>query len=83
MNLIQKRSGKMLSRKSKKAEYDYMRFIEKVGEQPGYYWPYMPAIQRGLKAGTIRRVLGPHADNFELTKAGRQVFENVKRIKVM
>ena len=48
MNLIQKRSGKMLSRKSKKAEYDYMRFIEKVGEQPGYFWPYMPAIQRGF-----------------------------------
>lgn len=83
MNLIQKRSGKMLSRKSKKAEYDYMRFIEKVGEQPGYYWPYMPAIQRGLKAGTIRRVLGPHADHFELTEAGSRILDNIKRVEAM
>lgn len=70
-----------LTRKEKKAEYDYMRFIEKVGDQPGYYWPNMPAIQRGLKERAIRRVLGSHADHFELTDAGRKILHNIRRIK--
>jgi hypothetical protein len=72
-----------LTRKDKKAEYHYMRAIEKVGEQPGYYNPNMPAIRRGLKERTIRRVLGQHADYFELTDAGRRIFANIKRIKEM
>ncbi|PWJ88335.1 hypothetical protein C8D77_11157 [Mesorhizobium loti] len=73
----------MPTRKQKKAEYDYMRFIEKVGEQPGYYRPNMAALRRGLKQGAIRRVPGPHADHFELTEAGRQIFDNIKRIKAL
>jgi hypothetical protein len=72
-----------LTRKDKKAEYPYMRAIEMVGEQPGYYNPNMPAIRRGLKEGTIRRVLSQHADYFELTEAGRRIFANIKRIKAM
>ncbi|MDG4874222.1 hypothetical protein P9273_03800 [Mesorhizobium sp. WSM4935] len=72
-----------LTRKDKKAEYDYMRAIENVGEQPGYYNPNMPGILRGLKERTIRRVPNPHADYFELTDAGRGIFANIKRIKAM
>ncbi|TGR15159.1 hypothetical protein EN833_03235 [Mesorhizobium sp. M4B.F.Ca.ET.190.01.1.1] len=71
------------TRKDKKAEYAYMRAIEKVGEQPGYFNPNMSAIRRGLKERAIRRVLGPHADYFELTDAGREIFANIKRIKAM
>jgi hypothetical protein len=73
----------MPNRKQKKAEYDYLRFIEKIGEEPGYYNPNMPAIRRGQKEGAIRRVLGPHADYFELTGAGWKIFDNIKRIKAL
>jgi hypothetical protein len=70
-------------RNQNKADYDYLRLIEKIGEQPGYYNPNLPALRRAIKAEAVRRVPSSGADHFELTEKGRNVLHNIRRIKDM
>lgn len=72
-----------MRRNRNKQDYSYLRLIEKIGGQPGYYNPNMPAIRRAVKEEAVRRVLGSGADHFELTAKGREILHNIQRIRAM